>query len=258
MSQAKPVQTVVRSLRVLEALAHVGGGTTDVGVVELARLTKLSPATTHRLLATLVGEGYVVRDEGSSRYRLGPQLFALSAVAESEISWLRSRAAPAMEALRDAFGETVNLARLDRRHIIYVDQIESELPVRAFYRTGNRVLAHASAAGKALLAFEPEALLDSHLTPGSLEALTTATITSPSDLRAHLAEIRRLGYALDLGEQHEDVVCVAAAIVSPSGRAPGALSVSGPATRMRRLTLAEVGASVAATAAGVLHGGSVG
>jgi DNA-binding IclR family transcriptional regulator len=250
MSDAQPVQAVVRSLRLLEALANADGG--DVGVVDVARATGLSQATAHRLLATLGGEGYVAQSTTTSRYRLGPRLFALATAAESEIAALRASATPVMHELQEALGETVNLSVLDRRHIIYVDQVESERAIRAFNRTGNRVAAHASAAGKVLLAFEPEAVLDGLAHGAPLEALTAATTTAPRELIAQLDEIRARGYAFDLGEHDEDVVCVAAPITAAGRRPAGALSVSGPADRMRRLDLADVGVRVARMASRIL------
>jgi IclR family acetate operon transcriptional repressor len=252
MHTGRPVQAVVRSLRILEAVATADGAVSSgVGVIEVARLAGLSPGTTHRLLATLGAEGYVTQDETTSRYRLGPGLFALARAAESEITALRALVTPAMETLSRAFGETVNLAVLDRRHIIYVDQIESDRPIRAFNRTGNRVPAHASAAGKALLAFTPEGIVAS-LGTLPLESFTSRTITSTEELAEHLREVRRRGYALDLGEQDEEVICVASPVASPSQPPVAALSVSGPAQRMRSLNLDDVGAQLAAVASEIL------
>jgi DNA-binding IclR family transcriptional regulator len=249
----QPVKSLLRGLQLLQALADTArDGRTDIGVVELARATALSPATTHRLLATLGLEGYVAQDPASLRYRLGSRLFAVAAVAEADLATLRERAIPAMAQLRDRYGETVNLATLDRAHITYIYQVESERPLRAFNRTGNRVLAHASAAGKALLAHEPEQAVARLLAAIELPALTSATITSAQALSVELREIRQRGYAFDLGEQDEDVVCVAGAIAAPGQRPAGALSVSGPATRMRHLHLDEVGATLAGVAATIL------
>lgn len=244
----QPVQSVTRALRVLEALAEGAGrgdgGAGGVGVIELARATGLSAPTVHRLLATLLEEGYVARSEGSLRYRLGPRLFSLAVSAESPLASVRERVAPVMEELRDRFGETVNLAVLDRRHIVYVHQVESQRSVRAFNRIGNRVLAHASAAGKALLAHAPPATLDALLDSGELAALTPATLTSPAALSRDLERVRGRGYALDLGEQDAEIVCVAAAVPAVGLRPAAAVSVSGPALRVRALDLDTVGAEL--------------
>jgi IclR family acetate operon transcriptional repressor len=240
----------MRSLRLLDALAaSAGRGSPAVGVVGLARDTGLSAATAHRLLATLGQEGYVAQDPESSQYRLGSRLFALAATAESPLSMLRERVARPMEELRGRFGETVNLSVLDRRHIVYVHQVECDRPLRAFNRTGNRVLAHATAAGKALLAHEPDTLLRDLFAGVKLEALTASTITSTDILTAALDAVRVSGYALDLGEQDEDIVCVAAPILSAGCRPAGALSISGPEARMRRLDLDETGGELARAAA---------
>jgi DNA-binding IclR family transcriptional regulator len=150
-----------------------------------------------------------------------------------------------MRRLCTELGETVNLSVLNHHSIIYIEQVESDRPLRAFNRIGNRVPAHASAAGKALLAFEPEA---SSIVEAALEPLTAATITSADALSAHLAEIRESGYALDLGEHDEDVICVAAPISGPGRRPIAALSISGPAERLRRLDLPTLGRRVAAYA----------
>jgi IclR family acetate operon transcriptional repressor len=239
------VQSVSRALRLLEALADgAGRGGGDLGVTELARTTGLSAPTVHRLLATLVEGGYAARGDGSVRYRLGPRLFALAASAESTLASVRERVAPVMEELRDGLGETVNLAVLDRRHIVYIHQVESQRSVRAFNRIGNRVLAHASAAGKVLLAHTPPATVEALLRGGALETLTPATLTSPEALIRELELVRSRGYALDLGEQDPEIICVAAPVQAAGLRPAAALSVSGPALRMQGLDLDRVGTQI--------------
>jgi DNA-binding IclR family transcriptional regulator len=252
MPEVQPVRALERGLRLLEVLA---GAPEEgrLGVVEAAGRADLSPATAHRLLATLCACGYVTQDASHERYRLGPRLFALASAAETELIDVRERARPVMRRLCTELGETVNLSVLNQHSIIYVEQVESDRPLRAFNRIGNRVPAHASAAGKALLAFEPDG---ASILEAALEPLTAATITSADALSAQLAEIRKSGYAMDLGEHDEDVICVAAPISGPGRRPIAALSISGPAERLRRLDLRKLGGLVAAYAAEVEFGPS--
>jgi IclR family acetate operon transcriptional repressor len=234
----------VRSLRLLEALAD----TQSASLVDLAAAAQLSPSTAHRLLGTLVAEGYAGRSEDDQHYRLGYRVPALARSAETPLQDLRDAARPVLTRLRDAFGETANLVVLDGPAIVYVEQVESERAVRMFSRIGNRVAAHASGGGKALLASLPSERLDQLLGRQPLAALTPQTLTERPALDAELADIRDRGWAIDDREYDEDVVCVAAAITESSDVPAAAITVSGPVERMRTHDLATLGQEVAAAA----------
>lgn len=237
----EPVRSVVRSLRLLEVLADQSSAT----LADLAAATSLEPSTTHRLLSTLAGEGYVGRDDGSQRYRLGHRVAALARVAAPPLDALRAAARPGMVELRDQFDETVNLVVLDGPAIVYLDQVESTRPVRMFSRIGNRVAAHASGGGKAILAQLPPDGPADLLGTEPLERLTDRTITDPAELRAHLDNVRARGWALDDGEYDLSVGCVAAAIPGASA----AVTISGPIERMHAMDLDSTGATLAAAGA---------
>ena len=98
-------------------------------------------------------------------------------------------------------------------------------------RVGRTALAHCTALGRVLLAFNPdkaEAILEGP----PLEAPTARTVVDPKALRALLAQVNEQGYALDLGEYESEVRCVAAPIRNHSGAVVAAMSVSGPAQRI--------------------------
>ena len=98
-------------------------------------------------------------------------------------------------------------------------------------RVGRTALAHCTALGRVLLAFNPdkaEAILEGP----PLEAPTARTVVDPKALRALLAQVNEQGYALDLGEHELDVRCVAVPVRNHSGAVIAAMSVSGPAQRI--------------------------
>jgi IclR family acetate operon transcriptional repressor len=234
------VQSVARGFDLLEAVAAAD----EVGLVELANQTGLQPSTTHRLLTTLIECGYVVQNPQTSRYRLSHKVVELAGGAEARIERLRTAVRGHLVAIRDITGETTNLCVLDRFTIVYADQVESRRTVRMFSETGRRVPAHACSAGKAMLAFQPPNALGDLMARAPFASLTPHTLTSPEQLEGELRRARTRGYAIDREEFEEGVVCVSAPIFGPTGDVLAATSVSGPAARLQRVDLAELGALV--------------
>jgi IclR family transcriptional regulator, acetate operon repressor len=231
------VQSVVRSFDLLEAVAAAD----EIGLVELAHRTGLQPSTTHRLLATLIECGYVVQNPQTSRYRLSHKVVELAGSPEHRIERLRTAVRPHLVAIRDATDETTNLCVLDRFTIVYVDQAESGLAVRMFTELGRRVPAHACGAGKVMLAHQSAELIGSLVARAPFPALTPHTLTTAAELQVELQRARTQGYAVDREEYEDGVACVAAPIFGPAGEVVAAISVSGPAARLLRRDLAELG-----------------
>lgn len=235
------VQSVARTFALMEAVASED----ELGLVELADRTGLQPSTAHRLLSTLIECGYVVKSSRSSRYRLSYKLIELAGGAEQRIERLRSVVRPQLRALSELSDETATLVVLDRFTTVYVDQVQSSRPVSISTEIGRAVPAHANAAGKAMLAFLPEPAIDELCAHGPLSELTSHTITSCDELRKELERVRERGYAVDTEEHEEGVVCVAAPVFGHAGAVHAAASVMGPASRMRRRDLDELGAQAA-------------
>jgi IclR family acetate operon transcriptional repressor len=233
------VQSVARSLEILETLA----GAQELGLAEIAARTGLRPSTAHRLLGTLVARGYAVRGAGG-RYRLGHRLTELAGAAGERTDRLRALARPHLANVQRDTGETANLSVLVAPDSVYIDQVDGNRAMRMLARIGAAVPAHASAAGKAMLAYAP---------PGSvhepLAALTANTITSLASLERELEDVRARGYAVDDEEHEPGVGCVAAPVLDNRRAALAALSVSAPIQRIRSGGPARLGALLAEQAA---------
>ena len=146
-------------------------------------------------------------------------------------------------------GETANIAIFEGGEIVFVAQVESPEPIRAFFRSGERRAAHASGIGKALLAEMPRRAVERVLAAKGLERFTPATLTDPAALHADLARTHVRGWALDDEERNSGMRCIAAAIFNEFGDPVAGLSVSGPAPRLDDGRVAELGPLVAAAAA---------
>lgn len=221
---SRHVQSVDRALDMLDQLCATRDSLT---ATELSRRVELPYASTHRLLGTLVRRGYVHLDE-RKRYSLGPRLVIAGAGLNSRIStWLR----PSLTQLMEYCGETVNVARLDDTHVVYIAQVQSRQLLRMFAEVGNRVLPHATAVGKVLLAQRPRNEVAETLRRGGMPAVTKNTITGVEEFMAELERVAAQGFAVDDEEGELGVRCVAVALHGV-GDVPLALSVSGPAGRL--------------------------
>jgi DNA-binding IclR family transcriptional regulator len=238
---SNPVQAVARAFGLLEALA----ARDEAGLVELARDGSLHPSTAHRLLASLIDCGYAMQSPTTGRYRLGRKVLELASGSKARDARLRSITRPHLEAIRASVDETTNLVALDGLAAMYLDQVESRHAVRLFAEPGRRVPGHTSGAGKAMLAYEDDGLLDKLYAGEPFERLTARTITTAAALREELGRVRRRGFAVDNEEYEEGVSCVAAPIFDNLGNACAAISVSAPSVRLRRCGLAELGALLA-------------
>jgi IclR family acetate operon transcriptional repressor len=137
-----------------------------------------------------------------------------------------------MRALMVATGETANLAIADGGQVIFLSQVETHEPIRAFFRPGTRGPIHASGIGKALLAHYPVERIDRIVRDQGLTAFTERTITGRARLLAELAETRARGWAVDDEERTQGMRCIAAPIFNEFREAVAGISVSGPVGRM--------------------------
>ncbi len=227
---APPVLTTVRNaLRVLKDFRDEPG---ELGLSEIARRVELGKSTVYRLVSTLVSEGFLTRDESSGRYRLGLVLAELGAAAAINRD-LHAAAIGPLDELWKLTGETVQLALLDGRQVVFVERIESPHTLRLFNEVGRRNWAHASGTGKVLLAFLPEVEFEELLEGWDLHAVTQHTITDHGALREELGRVRTRGYSQNVNESSVGIVSVGAPIRDATGRVIAAVSSAGPALRLQ-------------------------
>ena len=109
--------------------------------------------------------------------------------------------------------------------MVVVDKVNTRSPIEPRIELGGRAPAHVSAAGKALLAYQPAEEVDRVCSVG-LRALTPKSITNPSALLEELRRVREQGVAFSLGELHGEVSSVAAPVFDHAGSCVAAISVS--------------------------------
>jgi len=222
------VQSVRRALHILRLLAEERG---TLGVTEIVRETGLPQATVHRLLATLVDQGWVERSRYTARYRFGPGILGTTAVALAHAPLLE-RGRPVLARLAATFGLDAYLSARVGRRVVFLERAAAGERNDGFH-PGIRQPAHCTAAGKALLAFLPatefqELYRDRPL----LRRYTTRTIVEREALEQELQAVREAGCAEDRGEFAERWRSIAAPVRSADGRVIAALSCGGSVARM--------------------------
>lgn len=236
------VQSVERAFQLFELLVQHR----SLKLGALADAVGVHKSTAFRLLQTLMKLGYVEKEPGGGAYQLG--LKAIETGARALRSWpVHEAARPVMDGLAATLGETVNLALVDGIEMVYVVTVDTENALRMQLNVGRRAPVHCTAVGKAVLAFRPDVF--ARLAGRPLARLTEKTLVDLGALDAHLAEVRRLGYAVDDEEQEVGARCVAAPVRDAGGRVIGALGISAPAARLKPERIREVGPDLVRAAA---------
>ena len=223
---------VTRSVeRALNILHQFILGEAEISLSEISHRVGLHQSTAFRLLATLSAAGFAEQNPNTGRYRLGPASLSVGQ-AFLRHSDLRQLAEAPLANLRDRSGETVHLATLHGEDVIYLEKLPGLHPIGLMSsRVGDRSPAHCTGLGKALLAHVPEELVRD-LFAGGLRSYTPRTITRMGAFLPELAKVRQMGFAIDDEEHEQGVMCVAAPVFD-SHRVVAAISVAGPADRMR-------------------------
>lgn len=221
------VRSVSRALHILGVLAESQGG---MGVTEMGEQIGLNASTVHRLLNTLLEQGFVRQDSESKKYLLGAQCLRLGYAALSHFD-IRDESVAQLRKLSEEVKESANLALLTGDEATYVAQVPATRSVQMFTQLGSHVPLHCTGVGKVILANLPESAV-SELLDGKLIAYTDATITDKAQLAAELEAVRQRGYAIDDEEREIGVRCVSAPVFRADGEVIGAVSISGPSARV--------------------------
>jgi DNA-binding IclR family transcriptional regulator len=200
--------------------------------LEISHRLGINKATVNRILITMKKRGFVVQDDATRRYRLGPSTALLGrSVKQSLNGRLVALAKPYLDSLRDKVGETVHLEVLTGGRIFLSYSAKGIRQVTVTPRVGDQMAINANAGAKAIMAFCSQEIIAKQLA-GTLTKFTTKTVTAPSKIRKEYEVIRATKFAYDKEEYDEDVNAVAAPIFNHEDRIVAAVVIIAPAFRM--------------------------
>lgn len=201
----------------------------ELRLSEISRRTCLNPATCAGIVSTLVYCGFLQQDENSQKYSLGIDAFRLGQRYKPDAVGLIR---PFLQKLSSEFQETANYIIRDDLNVIYIEKVESPLSMRIRTFRGQCCPMYNNGAGKAIWAYLPEAEQSSLLERTDFIKVTENTISSKEDMIRELTRIREQGYSVDDEESEYGLYCIAVPILDIGGDPIGAVSLSGPKTRM--------------------------
>ncbi|WP_164778253.1 IclR family transcriptional regulator [Mesorhizobium sp. M7A.F.Ca.US.006.01.1.1] len=220
------VGPVIKALQVLD---YIGASGREVSLTEVAKAVSLPKTTVFRYLQTLSSTSYLRHDIANDRYGIGTAFRSLARTDRS-LQRLREVATPIMRKLNREFNETINLAIESQGWVIYIEIIESTRHLRMQAHIGARDPMHTTALGKAILAYLGEAEREKVLCT-SLSERTYRTVLDVCVLRKQLNEVRRRGFAVEIGENEDVSMCVGVPILDDLTFPFAALSLSAPVQR---------------------------
>ena len=207
-------------------------------LADLARAQRLSKPTALRILSALEQAGYLARSGPAGSYGLGIAAIELGARAQRSTS-IYAAARPELETLARETGETSTLEILQGGETLILDEVHGQHLVGTAPSIGTRWPAHTTSTGKVLLAaaragsLEPSQMAQGTTNSPTLKRFTERTITTRAGLEAELGRVADNGHATVVGELEPDFVAIAAAVRNHLGQVVAAISVGGPASRLR-------------------------
>lgn len=241
---------VANTMRVLELLSSRPEGRR---VSEIAERLEINKAIAHRLLAALVGVGYVMQDTRSSNYVATHSLGALG-LRQLSSSGVGTWAQHTLETLAGACEELVRLAVATNDTLQWIAKAQgSNSSLRLDPVMGQDVVPHATASGKAWLSTLSRERVEAVLDGESRLSVAARSALHRDDLLVELDEVRHRGYATTFEEMDLGIHAVAAPIygAGPDSEATGTISIAGPSVRMTRARMAELSPSLIAAAADI-------
>lgn len=185
----------------------------------------MTPSTVSRQVGTLAASGLVERVESTGRYRLGIRIIHLANAVLARLD-VREVARPHLTALVSETGETATLSVPGDEDAITVDFVPGSHQIQPVSRLGRPSIAHATSAGKVMLAFSGRELPE-----GPFRSYTPRTITDEHELAREIETVRERGWALAAGEREPGLTAIAAPIRSARGELEAIVALQGPSSR---------------------------
>lgn len=224
----RPVKALLTMHEIVNVLDEIG----QAGVVEVADRIDRPQSVVHDYLSTLAQLGYVVQTP-DGKYELGLRYLELGGRVRDRIPLYKVARPEIQQLAKKSSSESVTLCVEENGLCVALDAVQSSESITYDWMPGAYFCMHCSGAGKAMLANYSKERVEDILDQHGLPARTEKTVTDREMLYTELEEVRERGVSFERGEYKTRMHTISAPITDASNEVLGALSVSGPAHRMR-------------------------
>ncbi len=221
------VETLIRFFKIIDLLEN----SSELRLKDIADKLNIDKSTIHRFLKTLLKYNFVRMNPSNKKYSLGLKFLNIATKIIDSID-IRNIAHNHLIKLEEYSNETIHLTTFDGKRVVYIDKIESIKPIRMYSRIGNVAPINCTAAGKVILAFQKQSVINSVIKDLDFIPVTKNTITDKKKFIEELENVRKKGFAVDNSEHEENICCIAAPIRDYSREVKYAVSISAIKTRM--------------------------
>lgn len=234
------ISSVDKAFSVIDYLYEVGG---ESSLNDISKGLSMNKSTAYRILNAVKAAGYIYQNEENNNYGLTVRFYQIGLSLQNNPHFLYAYA-PYARALNEKYNEVVTVATRElavydvpRAMEIYGFHDNHSLTMRI--TMGTYTDAHCTASGKCLLAFSKESYIK-RFEGCELKSHTIYTISSWEQLNMEFQRIRECGYAIDREEYELGLNGIATPLFAGNGKVVGALSLTLPSERFRRLDLNQV------------------
>jgi DNA-binding IclR family transcriptional regulator len=222
------VPALFKGFGILDLIANEPG----LGFAAIQQRLGLPKSSCHLLIASLCRLG-VLQMQADRSYVLGLRLFELGAQAANQRQ-IDQEALPHLRKLAADVQLTCHLGVREGLEAVYLAKVECEREIKVNTWVGKRLSLNSSSLGKVLLAWLPEGELEEILQHLDWTRKCPNTLTDRTLFKAHLAEVRRRGWATDDEEDIPNIRCLAAPVINMQGEVIAALSAVGTVLELDR------------------------
>jgi len=219
-----------RAALILEVVA---AGKGEITLQQIAHELSLPVSTTHRLIQSLLGIGFLMLDSQRKTYRIGERVTRLVHMS-MDTATIAQIAQPVLTGLADRYSQVAYITQLVGEEVRLATYVFPSNSKQALVFPGQIFPIHATAAGRATFASQPAELIERQLRR-PLEKLQPETNTDPDAVRAELAAVRKRGYAVSDSEVDPGVFAVACPVRSAHSHVIFAVGINGMAHEMHAL-----------------------